>query len=187
MKVLKISKPSYSLHGHSRSPNYLPNELDTPRCDLILYIDLSCSNMNRQTIFKRHDSSPGVNPLNWIVPFWVLSKLKSRPFRLYITLFVNSTFIKILPLLLNTPSFSVILQVVRDAHVLHHTSEQQKVCLFSQNSISSYSKHGSVWYPSWCWKTHPFPCFCVRWWIQMVKKWPPRGCMSSCESVWWLL
>ncbi len=60
-KVLKISKLSYSLHGHSRSSNYLPNDLDTPRGDLVLYTDLSRSNTNRRTVLKYHDSSPGVN------------------------------------------------------------------------------------------------------------------------------
>ncbi len=116
---------------------------------------------------------PLIHWTNWTVPFWVLSKLKSRSCGLQMTFFVNSTFIKILPLLLNTPSSSIIMQVVRDSHVLLHTSEHQKVSLLSPNSINLYPKHGSAWYSVWCRKTHPFLYFCVRWWIQMVAKWPP--------------
>ncbi len=43
-------------------------------------------------------------------------------------------------------------------------------------SLLAGPNHGSArGHHSWCWKTDPFPCFCVVWWIQMLAKWPPPG------------
>ncbi len=70
-----------------------------------------CSNVHLiETIFTYHVLKIypySLIKLNWTVSYWVLSKLKSK------FLFVNSTFIKILPS--TNLSSCMILQVVRDA------------------------------------------------------------------------
>ncbi len=51
--------------------------------------------------------------------------------------------------------------------------DSKRVPFFFQSGMDSYPNHRSVQDHAWCWKTYSFPCVCVRWWIQILAKWPP--------------
>ncbi len=107
-----------------------------------------------KTLFTYHFQKPcpySLFKINWTVPHSVVSKLKSRFCSHPITFLGHSTFSKILHISL-LPLPQPFLQVVRDACVLHHIYSIKNLSLLSQNSITSYRNHGSVWVSACCWK-----------------------------------